>query len=103
MSSFLDKFKKGGGTTPPDLADDMKLVQSPIDNALICVCMLNGKEVCQYCFKDMNYAMSTEAYPLDKNGNPSGSTRIKVHARCHEEYRQSGKWAEDGVEPKGLE
>ena len=81
-----------------ELGDDVQLVHSPIDGKLICVCMLHGHEVCQYCFKQ--FGSSIEVFPLDKLGNAVGEVRIKVHPKCHDEYKSSGRYAKDGIEPR---
>lgn len=71
------------------LGDDLKVYNSPIDQALSVVAIRNGEEVCQYCFlrfrEDIHEQKATEVYPRHPVTGDIGGTRVKVHGVCHDQ------------------
>jgi hypothetical protein len=70
------------------LGDDVKVYNSPIDQALSVVAVRAGEEVCQYCFLRFNEmsheGRATEVYPRHPVTGDMGGTRVKVHGVCHD-------------------
>jgi hypothetical protein len=71
----------------PELADEMKLIRSPIDDKIVVVSVRDGHEVCQYCFKRFDERVpelsSIEMAPKMDSGEP-GTARVKVHGHCRD-------------------
>ena len=70
------------------IADDVKVFRSPIDDQLTVVALFRGEEVCQYCFKrfreDDPDLRATEIFTKNPTTGEYGGTRVKVHGRCHD-------------------
>lgn len=71
----------------PELADEMKLIRSPIDDKIVVVSVRDGHEVCQYCFKRFDERVpelsSIEMVPKMDSGE-TGTSRVKVHGYCRD-------------------
>jgi len=78
--------------TIPELADDMKLIRSPIDDKIVVVAELDGHEVCQYCFKRFDERvpeLSSVEMTMRSPEGEMGVTRVKIHGACREANRET--------------
>lgn len=84
LNEYLERM--GLRVAKVELGDDIELLNSPVDGKIVVVSKVNGKRVCQYCFKEFDEMQpryrSIEIVPANEDGSHEG-TRVKVHAYCH--------------------
>jgi hypothetical protein len=62
-------------------ADDIDMIQSPRDGALIPVAQRDGVHVCWQCFEQFVEEASSPLRPVEFNAGGLG-TRILIHSKC---------------------
>jgi hypothetical protein len=67
--------------------DDIDMIQSPIDGALVVVAMKHGQHVCQICggpFDEEDPRYRSQEVKM-------GGTRMLLHGRCHARHSRAGQ------------
>ena len=67
--------------------DDIDMVLSPIDGALVVVAVKNGQHVCQICggpFDEEDPRFKAQEVKM-------GGTRMLLHGRCHTQHARAGQ------------
>jgi len=67
--------------------DDIDMILSPVDGALVVVAVKQGQHVCQICGGPFN-----EEDPRFRGQEVKmGGTRMLLHGRCHTQHAQAGQ------------